>query len=376
MILERVRLKNFRNHVDSACDFGPGVNALLGDNGQGKTNVLEAISFLGLTKSFYAASDVRALQAGKDFFEIAGTIKAAAGTTHAVRIAFDRISGEKRITIDESRPETIASVIGQFPVVILSPEHNAITFGGPAERRRFLDIVLSQASRPYLRNLFEYRRVLRQRNRMLADARIRGTSIPASVDAWDEGLVKYGSAICAKRAAFLQEFRGRVIDAYRELAGNEEQPDVHYRPSSTVPEGGTVEECAAELRNSLEHARDEERRRGLTMVGPHRDELALAIDGLSVQQHASQGQHKTLLVALKVAEFLYMRDTLGERPMFLLDDVFSELDARRSVRILAMTSALGQTIITTTDELVFRNAVRWNDDNRKFLVERGKCTRT
>jgi DNA replication and repair protein RecF len=373
MIVTGIRLRNFRNHTDSTLEFGEGINALLGDNGEGKTNILEAVSYLSLTKSFYAATDGTVLQIGKEAFDLEGRIRSASGLNNVVRVVYSRMPGEKLYEVNGSRPERLSSVIGRFPIVILSPENSAITFGGPVERRKFIDLVLSQVSPAYLEAVLEYRRVLKQRNRVLGDARARGTAVAALIEPWDVSLVRNGSVIVARRRAFVDEFATYVTRAYRELVEEGERPEIAYVSSCLPPDGTDREEIERYMSGRLEERRSEEMRRGLTLVGPHRDDLGLAINGIPVQHYASQGQHKTMLVALKVAEFHFLSERSGERPIFLLDDVFSELDSHRASRILALASGLGQTMITTTDERAFRDAVVWDGKNRRYSVERGTC---
>ena len=373
MTLSGLRLSNFRNHAATALEFGPGVNALFGDNGQGKTNILEAVSFLSLTKSFYAASDADAVQIGKDAFEVEGRMMAGAGVAHAVRVAYRLVPPSKSFSIDGRGPDRLSSVIGMFPVVILSPENNAITFGGPAERRKFMDLTLSQISRVYLDDLLEYRRALRQRNRILADARLYGSPVKGILEPWTENLARYGGRVAHRRLLFAEEFRSYVRSAYRDLVPAAEEPEIRYRPGFPPGNGSDPDDLTASLRIALEEQQAIELRRGATLAGPHRDELVLTIKGISVQQFASQGQHKTLLVALKVAEFFYVRERREEVPLFLLDDVLSELDAGRAARILGLAAGIGQTIITTTDDGVFGSSIAWGENHRRFIVERGTC---
>ncbi len=373
MILSGVRLSNFRNHEATAIGFGPGINALLGENGQGKTNVLEAVSYLSLTKSFYAAGDVDALQIGKDAFEVEGGLVSAAGVSHTVHVAYTRVPPAKSFLIDGTAPGRLSSVIGRFPVVILSPENNAITFGGPVERRKFMDLTLSQVSRVYLDDLLEYRRILRQRNRILTDARLRGITVGGILEPWTENLARYGGRIAHRRLLFVDEFRSSLRSAYRDLVPAAEEPDIRYQCGFPARGVAGAEGLSDTLRTALEEKRAEELARGVTLAGPHRDELALTINGISVQQFASQGQHKTLLVALKVAEFMYVRERREEVPLFLLDDVFSELDAGRAARILALAAGIGQTMITTTNDGVFGSSIVWGDRHRRYIVENGTC---
>jgi DNA replication and repair protein RecF len=377
MIVSAVRVRNFRNHHESRLEFGKGINALLGDNGEGKTNVLEAISYLSLTKSFYASSDGTVVRLGEDEFEVEGWIVSNGGTEHHIQVRYRREEGTKEYEVNGSRPERLSSTIGRFPIVILSPENGAITFGGPAERRKFMDLLLSQMSSAYLETLFEYRRVVRQRNKMLLDARTRGSISEALLEPWDEGLALHGSLLVERRWRFVREFQPYVVASYGNLVGEKrEVPAVSYESTCRTGDGELPKEVLAEnIRRLVHRYRGEEVKRGTTLVGPHRDNLLFTLSGIPVQQYASQGQHKSLLVALKIAEFAYLSERREERPILLLDDVFSELDAFRSARVLDAAERLGQTVITTTDKSSFGSAVVWNDVNRRFAVEHGTCRR-
>ena len=371
MRIAEVRLRNFRNHADTLLEFGGGINVLSGKNGQGKTNILEAISYLSLTKSFYASSDETAVRFGTDSFEVEGVIIAGSGLRYTVQVSYGLRGGEKAFAINSTRPESLASVIGTFPVVILSPENNAITFGGPAARRRFVDLTLSQISRVYLEDILEYRRILRQRNRLLSDARVGGSASASALEPWTVSLVHYGSRIVKRRQEFVGEFKGYIDRGYKTLVSMGEEPALEYVSFVPLPEGASPEEIGELMFNEVKARAAEEMRRGVTLVGPHRDEVRLSINGAALQQYASQGQHKTFLVALKTAEFFYLRERRGEAPIFLLDDLFSELDEGRSRRILDLVSDLGQTIITTTGERVLEDTAGWNDHVRRFIIENG-----
>ncbi len=268
-------------------------------------------------------------------------------------------------------------MIGRFPIVILSPENAAITFGGPGERRKFMDLILSQLSPAYLETVFEYRRIVKQRNRVLLDARLRGSLPGKLLEPWNDGLARQGSILIHRRREFVGEFADYVVRAYGDLVGEQaETPGIRYESSWTEGDGpASREEIAEGLRALLLEHQSEDLRRGTTLVGPHRDNLAFTLGGIPVQQYASQGQHKSLLVALKVAEHTYLCERREERPIFLLDDVFSELDRHRAARILDLASGLGQVIITATDMRALGGTVSWNDTNRRFLVECGTCRR-
>lgn len=371
MQLTRLDLLHFRNHAETALEFGRRINLLVGDNGAGKTNVLEGISYLSLTKSFYALTDTVTLQEGAEAFQIAGTLSDDGGRSHSVRVAYDAASKHKTVQINGHRPESLSEVIGRFPVVILSPEKGAVTFGGPVERRKFIDLILSQVSRSYFRDLLEYRRVLRQRNSLLIAGRIAGGLLDDDFEAWTGALARLGARLVVQRSRFAGEFLEYVRRTYTLLVNEGEEPGLTYEPPADCTPEADEGETALAIAGALERRRAEEFRRGLTLVGPHRDELRLTLNGAAVQQHASQGQHKTLLVALKVAEFLYLRERVNETPVFLLDDLFSELDRQRSRRILELIPELGQTMITTTGLEILGDLMKSDGDNRVFEVHRG-----
>ena len=374
MFVAELQLHNFRNHEETRLEFGKGINALLGNNGEGKTNVLEAISYLSLTKSFYSAGDAPVVQLGKQSFVVEGRLCSDAGVSHTVRIVYGSPPGEKTFTIDRSKPETFGSVIGRFPIVILSPEKSEVTFGAPAERRKFLDLLLSQASPSYFSDLMEFRKILRHRNRILLDSKLTGQRSDDTLDVWTEGLVNHGSRVSYRRQRFVEEFAPYVIRAYGAMAGEKEIPSLKL--ATLCGEGVTAEDIAQNMRLDLKAKRGEELRRGTTLVGPHRDELLFSMNGVHLQNYASQGQHKTLLVALKVAEFFYLKERRNEVPLFLLDDVFTELDEHRSRQLVRVIEGLGQTFVTTTTESHFYGAIEWDGLHRWYRVAGGHCART
>ena len=371
MKIRELHVQRFRNHRQTDAVFGGGINAVLGDNGEGKTNLLEAISYLCLTKSFFGSTDGTVLQVGETRFDLAGELEADSGIRYHVSVAYDRADGNKNFYINKSPVEKFAEVVGQFPIVVLSPESGSITTGSPADRRRFLDFVISQASKLYLEDLLEYRRVLRQRNRVLFDGRAARTDCSDLLEPWDQELIDRGVRITQRRRKFLGEFQPFVHEAYNTIAGQVEEPTIDYCPSVSHAGGASEEEVRALFAQALRRKVPEERRLGLTLVGPHRDELDLAINGLGVRSHASQGQHKTFLIALKIAEFLYLQKTRNEQPILLLDDMFTELDSHRSERLLMMTQTVGQAFVTATNGNVFSPAFQWSGGNKRFFVHNG-----
>ena len=379
MHLASIHLKGFRNHTDTALEFGDCTNIILGDNGQGKTNIIEAISYLCLTKSFYASSDAIVAGFGKESFEVEGLIVSDARTESSIRIAYLAVSREKFYSINKRRIEPLSSVIGHFPIVILSPEHVPITFGPPSARRRFVDLLMSQSSAMYFADLLEYRRILKQRNKMLFDARLTKSDHCDSLEAWTEQLVEVGARLMCRRAQFLKQFRSYLSSSYYEIVNAAEEPAIQYLPAidRTDMQGEreftllTKEEFAESLRKEVQEKRRDEFRLGITLVGPHRDEFAMKINGLDLRKFASQGQHKTFLIALKVGEFFFLKEQRAETPIFLLDDVFSELDEHRTRRVLSLVGGLSQTFVTSTNGGIFDATVPFNGHNRKLFVSNG-----
>lgn len=366
MKIVRARLSNFRNHHDTAFEFGARMNVLVGDNGQGKTNALEALSFFCLTKSFYAGADALAMRRGSASFELEGTLASDDGREFRVRVAYDDAQKRKKYSINGAESESLSSVIGMFPVVVISPENAAVTFGAPGDRRKFADLVIAQSSASYMEDLLEYRRIVRQRNRILAEA--QGNDCRAALEPWSEMLAAYGARIVRRRVRFVDEFLPIILESYRHIVDEREVPSLRY--ATAVPADGTEEELAGALRAALLRRHREELRFRTTLTGPHRDDIELSLDGLPLRQFASQGQHKTFLVALKAAEFFYLKERCRETPVFLLDDVFSELDEHRSRRLLTLTESLGQTFITAVSEKVFGGA-EWNGERRRFPIAGG-----
>jgi DNA replication and repair protein RecF len=371
MRLANVSLRGFRNHNDTQLEFGDYTNIILGDNGQGKTNILEAISYLCLTKSFYANSDSVVLGFGRSAFEVQGSFISDTGIDYDVRVTYLLESKEKVYAQNKRRTELLSSVIGRFPIVILSPENAPITFGAPSDRRRFLDLVMSQLSGAYVEDLLEYRRILRQRNKILFDARINRTEPNSALEPWDRQVVDKGSVVTYRRKMFIQQFQEYLISSYRHIVDTEELPSITYKPTIDLGNAAAEPEIAELLHRELACRRREEVRLGTSLVGPHRDETVFTINGNDLRKYASQGQHKTFLIALKMAEFFYLKEHRNETPIVLLDDIFSELDEHRAKRVLSFIGELGQSFITSTTPDVFEDALLNGEHHKKFFVSNG-----
>jgi DNA replication and repair protein RecF len=372
MLVRSVHLRAFRNHGDSNLQFGSGITLLTGDNGQGKTNVLEAIAYLSLSKSFYAANDSQVVMIGEGTLEVRASIVDDAGRVSDVRICVEAASGKKTVAVNGAELDRISALVGMFPSVILSPEQYGIVGGGPAERRKFLDIVLCQVSHTYLADVVEYRRVLRQRNKLLLDARLNGTVPGSELQPWTDELVRLGGRIIHKRATLVDEMREGFASTYRHLAGSPVEVAVRYIAGEGIQGEATAEEIAVALAGSIEARAADERRRGASLVGPHRDDLEFTVNGLAAERYASQGEQKTLLIALKLAENDFVAGRCGETPILLLDDVFAELDRHRAGRVIERLQACGQCIITTTDDSLMGDSIP-QGMARRIIIENGTC---
>jgi DNA replication and repair protein RecF len=352
MRLTSLDVSNFRSHEKATLTFQDGINILYGRNGTGKTNLLEAIHYLCLTRSFLGNTDETSLKFGTTHFEITGNFQQDFGLENQVRIYYAKEDG-KNVFVDKVPLESFSKIVGRFPVVSLSPYDIALTQGTPSDRRKFLDTTISQASKLYLEDLVDYKRVLTQRNKLLYEIKNNHKRLHAELEIWDETFVNISSSIVARRIAFAREFNLFINTAYTLFTSFTEQPESFYEPEGFDATTEDKSEIKSILAEKLVQIKSEELRRGTTLIGPHRDDVAFKLNGYDLKKYASQGQHKTFVVALKLAQFFYLRELLGERPIFLLDDVFSELDSFRVENLMLILNPLCQSFISTTEKKVF-----------------------
>lgn len=373
MRLTRLRLSNFRNHIHTEIDCPEGIVFLAGENGAGKTSMLEAISLLCMTRSFVTSMDRTLVRTGTDGFLVAGEFAADAGARHLVEIELPAAKQRKTLLLDYAAVQSSAELIGQFPLVTLSPQHRPLVADGPAERRTFIDIVLSQAHHAYLLDLIEYKRVLKHRNALLGDDELSIQRIRDLIEPWTESFAQLAVRISHKRWEFVKEFSPLFFESYRAIAHEMESPHVQYACSAGLDVMESADGVDA-LRKKLADAFALEVRRGTSMIGPHRDDLNITLNGRDVRAQASQGQVKTILVALKFAEWHYLKERLYETPILLLDDVFSELDAQRLASVLSHVDSIGQTFITSVNESAIDIIPRLTDDYQLVRIVDGSVT--
>ena len=333
VIVTAISLLGFRNLAGAKIEIPPSGAVLIGENGHGKTNFLEALYYLQLLRSFRGALDVDVVGFGEDGFHLGASVESGAGSA-TLSIGFERSSRRKKATIDGKKPPRLSDAFGHVPTVMFSPRDAELVSGGPSERRRYLDIMLAATSRRYLHALHSYRLALQQRNSALRAA-MRGGGSEGEVEVWEPAMAEHGAVLVDARAEWAglraSEF-GELCAAIGETAGT----TLRYRARLA----GTGDTRAA-LTESLAEHRGIDLRRGITHAGPHRDELVLELGGREMREFASAGQQRTGAIALRMLEAATLRESCGAKPVLLLDDPFAELDSRRSAAILALLASSG-----------------------------------
>lgn len=349
MYLSRLRIRHFRNLAEQQLDFPAEGVAIIGENAQGKTNLLEAIYYLETFRSFRGTRDDRLVAFGEDLFRIAGTLTGSEDQVE-VAAAFQIRGRQKRVTLDGEEPERLGDGLGRLAAVVFSPADVALVADGPGARRRFLDIILSLSAPGYLPTLQRFRQVLGQRNAALREGGGR-----AMVEVWDSGLAESGARVLEKRMRWVDRWRQAFSSYYRRISGAQ-QGELTYRPGLRVEGCRETATIAAAYLEALREVRERELRLGNTVVGPHRDDLLLTVmeegESRDLREFGSGGQQRTAALALRLVEAATIRETRRQEPIILMDDVFAELDPGRSERILSLMEEeeTGQVFLTVPKE--------------------------
>jgi len=343
--LRRIAFRDFRNLAQASIELPEAGLAVIGENGQGKTNLLEGIYYMQVLRSVRGTRDQDLVRFGANGFHIRYDAHMDLAGSHELSVGFESAARRKRISIDGSVVTRLSDAFGSLPSVIFSPRDIQMIAGPASERRRFLDLVLALSSRRYLRSLQLYRATLARRNAALREAS-RGSGSDAAVAVWEPALAEYGATLVCGRAQWVRE-RAATFSALAIAMGEAGESLMSYDCVAARDA-----DPRAALASALEKHRRLDIRRGMTHPGPHRDDLKLTLDGRELRVFGSAGQQRTAAIALRMLEGATLRSARGVEPLLLLDDPFAELDARRSARILELlrNAGLGQTVLVVPRE--------------------------
>jgi DNA replication and repair protein RecF len=383
MRLIHLSLHNFRNYVRLDLDLPPGVVVLLGDNAQGKTNLLESIYYLATSRSPHASSDrelvnwLAAEQEPLPYARLVGRVARAAGDV-SIEITLTQQANDGARYRKQIRLNGVArramDLLGQLNVVLFLPEDISLVSGSPGLRRRYLDATLCQIDPLYCRVLSRYNDIVTQRNALLRDLRERGGDL-SQLAFWDERLVEYGAQVVARRRSALLALDELAHAIHAALTDTTERLHLRYLPGVEIGDQESVAGIGAEFEGQIRSSRRREIAAGLTLAGPHRDEVRFLINDVDTGIYGSRGQQRTAALALKLAEVDLMRRETGEHPILLLDDVLSELDAqRRGFLLHYLDNSPQQAVITTTDLHTLPAA--FVQRCRMWLVQMGRLATT
>lgn len=325
-----------------------GINLIHGPNGAGKTNILDALHFCALSRSMLGSQDRECMNFSSHHFFLQAKFMADTGFSSSVQVSYSA-GGEKKIQLNGTELNKFSELVGHIPCVTFFPAELAIVNGAPGERRRFLDTALCQVDRRYLDALQMYRKVVQQRNAVLINGLYQALGVLT------EQLVTFAACIMRSRYRFIASFIPLVQKVYKNM-GIDEEPGLVYNGSISIDEPFPEEDVLRELlTRRFDAVETQERLRKQTLAGPHRDDIILTLNGRDARKYASQGQMRTLLIGLKIALQRYLEEISGETPLFLLDDLFSELDQERVEAVVSMIGMSGQSVITGTDALLLDN---------------------
>ena len=362
MYLKKLALSNFKNHSESNFQFGKNINCFVGDNGSGKTNILDAIYYLSLSKSYFNKVDAQNIKFKEDFFILKG-IFIKEYEQSDIQCSLQK-GEQKTLKCNGKKYKRFSDHIGNFPIVIISPTDSNIILDGSEVRRRYIDSSIAQYNKQYLKNLINYNKVLKQRNALLKSFAERQYFDKLSLETFDNQLIKFGIAVFKERTHFLE----RLIDVFKKhyanIASKNEKVNIKYQ--SQISQTSFSKALQASLKK--------DRVSQYTNVGVHKDDIIFEMDEYPIKKIGSQGQQKSFLIALKLAQFDFMQKQMGFKPILLLDDIFDKLDGKRVKKIIAFANngLFGQVFITDThkqrtEEILNTSKIEYN----LFKIENG-----
>lgn len=351
MIINGLHLSNFRNHINTELSFSDNINVIYGNNGAGKTSILEAISVCSISRSFVPHSDVALINKNAKTYTVAANCTNDFDVPYKISVSFSQ-HNRKQISSNIGNNLLPKDIIGEMPLIVLSPDHKDITSGSPEFRRQFVNTILSQSSKYYLEKLFEIRKILKHRNIILQKLQNNLDCI-SEFEHWTDFFINANIEIILRRNDFISEFNPLFVEAYRYVSESKEEVNLSYIPNSISTKllnDANKEQIKEELILKSRQLQNSEIKRATTLFGCQKDEFRIVINDGSAREFASQGQHKSLLIALKFAEFRYLLEKRKETPIILFDDIFSELDSRRVKKVLDMLlESSSQIFITLTE---------------------------
>ena len=363
MYLKRISLTNFKNIPEATIEFSGGMNCINGNNGQGKTNLLDAIYYLSMTKSYFDAADRFTFRHGEQTASVQGTYVSADGTEETITVLLDK-QNPKQVRRGKKQYARFSDHIGLIPIVMSSPTDTALVNDAASERRRFINMFLSQTDKAYLRNLQDYNQLLMQRNKLL-----KQETVPQDLlDVFSARLAEYADFIFHKRTELCQRLTPLVAKYHGMLSNEAEEAGLQY--VSDLQNGS--------LEDILHKEAERERILKYTTAGVHHDDILLLLDGHPLRKCGSQGQQKSFLIALKLAQFTIMKESYDFPPILLLDDVFDKLDSERVTQLLSIVAGedFGQIFITDSNKVrLARTVSALSAECAMFDVEDGKYTR-
>ncbi|MFC2101797.1 DNA replication/repair protein RecF [Bacteroidota bacterium] len=341
MYLHKINLYNFKNYPEAEFVFSKKINCFVGNNGVGKTNLLDAIHYLSFCKSYFNPSDAQNIRHEADFFAIHGNYYRQNDTIEQLQCIQKR-HHRKKFLYNKKEYERLADHIGQFPLVMISPSDRDLINDGSELRRRYIDSVISQFDKLYLDDLINYNKALNQRNALLKSFAERRYFDLESLEIWNEKMISLGTTIFNRRKSFLGEFIPLFQHYFSFISGGKEQVDMIYQSQLHA---GSIEEL-------IKQAVDRDRSAQYSTVGIHKDDLEFQLDGFPLKRFGSQGQQKSYVIAVKLAQFEYTRKVNGFKPILLLDDIFDKLDDHRVQQVIRLVNenSFGQVFITDTQE--------------------------
>jgi DNA replication and repair protein RecF len=365
MHLKSLHLVNFKNYEEAELTLSDGINCFVGENGSGKTNILDAVHYLSMCKSYMNPVDRQNILFDQPFFSILGNWEKEEKTI-SVHCAL-KAGGKKVLKQNKKEYEKLADHIGQFPTVMISPYDKDLISEGSELRRKWMDGIISQFDRAYLSDIQFYSKVLVQRNALLKNMAEHGLFDRESIEVWNNKMVEYGTRIHQKRVAFISEFIPVFQEQYNQISDNRENVSLEYRSQLNDQEFPTLLK-EAERKDAFAHH---------STVGTHKDDLVFSIKEHPVKKFGSQGQQKSYLIALRLAQYDWLKRHLNLKPVLLLDDIFDKLDQSRVNRLMELVSNhfFGQVLVTDTDEERIRLLfAQTNLTGKMFSVSKGQLS--